>query len=147
MATEQASTAQRAYGFTLYRHNGSTFVEVKNVRVPAPSNIDNEEVKKTHHGSPRRNHEFGLTIGEHPPSDFQIDFDQDDATHVAIYADCEDKVETTQYKLNFPDDVISCSGIAYIRNWKWGSMEVGNLRQATFTLRESPAWDWLTAMS
>lgn len=107
-------------------------------------NIDNDEVEKTHHGSPNRKKEFGLTLGEDAPYDITFHFSWDDTVHVFMYLDCFGLVEDVRYQLDWPDSDKSKNGVAYLRNWKWGAMQPGNLQEVTVTVRESPAWDWDT---
>ena len=139
--SEQASTAKAAYGFVFYRNNGTAYIEVKNCKEHQLPNVDNTEVEKTHHGSPNRKKEFGMTLGEDPPTDMSIDFDIDDATHRAIYRDCFLLTEGGYWKREFPNGT-SITGQGYVRNWKWGAMTPTGLQSAVFTFRESPAWDW-----
>lgn len=141
--SEHASTAKAAFGFVFYRSGA----EVKNCRKQGLPNVDNDEEETTHHGSPGRKKEFLQTLGENVPFDVEIDFDKDDAVHKALYLDCCNLVTGGTYGLDFPDLDISISGTGYIRNWKWGDMTPGGIQRATFTFRESPAWDWDVEMA
>ena len=139
--SEHASVAAPSYGF-VFSKNG---VEVKSCRVHGLPNVDNTEQEATHHGSPNGMKEFKLTLGEMAVADMEIDYDDDDATHRALYRAALLRQSDT-YSREFPDMAISVSGTGYIRNWKWGSMTPEQLQRATFTFRESPAWDWDTAV-
>jgi hypothetical protein len=143
MATELASTAKKSYGFTVsYRRTGGVFAEIHNLIDFTPPSIANTEVEKTHHGSPERKREFGLTLGESAPFDLKIHHNWDDATHQAMYEDAWNLVETSEMQIEWPDSDKTVSGIVFIKDWKWGSDQPGNLQEATLTVRESPVWNW-----
>lgn len=135
---EHASVATPSYGFQFLREG----VQVKSVtQMPLPD-IDNEEKKVTHLSSPNRKHEFRAVFSEDAPVDLMIDFNPDESSHVALFNDANDPYTLRTYGYIFPDGVTSISGTGYIRNWKWRTNEAGEMMGATFTLRESPAWDW-----